>query len=259
MPETFVIKIKHGGLGDHLFHSHLPRIAKQSGGFKRVLISNLSEYRHWDYRRLVWEANPYIDGFTDEDAPFPGFSSVPDGTNLLDHIMILRGLDDGRRFHEPEIHFKPERIDSLAGATVYDPNYISDVGNLETEHVERYFARKKITPDFMLQPREKGAPVRRHGALIETKSLEHYCSVIASAKRFICLTSGGATLAAALGIPVVALWGPGQWIMFHHSPLHTYVNVNPVTFRQRCQARLNRYSQALKRRVEGVAKKCLNK
>lgn len=259
MSDTFIIKILHGGLGDHLFFSHLPGIAKKSGGVRQVLISNLSVYRHPDYRRLIWEANPYVDGFTDEDAPFPGFSSVPKGTNLLDYIMIFRGLDDGKRFHEPELHFKPERIDSLAGATVYDPNYVSDVGNLESEHIKRYFARKKIMPDFMLKPRGKGAPVERYGTLIETKSLEHYCSVIASARRFICLTSGGATLAAALGIPVMALWGPGQLTMFHHSHLHNYVNVNPITLRQRCQTKLNRYSQALHRRSIGFVNKLLNK
>jgi ADP-heptose:LPS heptosyltransferase len=130
---------------------------------------------------------------------------------------------------------------------------------LEAQHVERYFARKKIRPDFMLQPRGQGAPVQRFGALMQTKNLEHYCSVIASAKQFICLTSGGATLAAALGIPVMALWGPGQWTMFHHSPLHSYVNVNPVTLRQRCHARFRHYSQAFKSRSLGVVKKCLNK
>jgi len=259
MPDAFVIKIKHGGLGDHLFYSHLPRIAKQSAGFKRVLISNVSEYRHPDYKRLVWEANPFVDGFTDEDAPFPGFSSVPAGTNLLDHIMILRGLDDGKRFHEPELHFQPEKIPALAGAIIYDPNYVSDVGSLEPENVERYFSRKKIRPEFMLQPRGKGAPIRRYGALLQTQNLAHYCSVIASAKQFICLTSGGATLAAALGIPVMALWGPGQWTMFHHSRLHTYVNVNPVTLRQRFYGRLKHYSQALKNRSLGVVKKCCNR
>jgi hypothetical protein len=258
MPDAFVIRIKHGGLGDHLFYSHLPRIAKEHCGFKRVLISNLSEYRHQDYKRLVWEANPFVDGFTDEDAPFPGFSSVPEGTNLLDHIMILRGLDDGKRFHEPELHLKPERITHLTGATIYDPNFVSDVGDLRSFHVERFFARKRIVPDFMLKPRAKGVPVGKYGAILETNDLEHYCAVIASAKRFYCLTSGGATLAAALRVPVTALWGPGQWLMFHHSPLHTYVNVNPVTFRQKCRQRINRFAQALQRRSRNLAKRCLN-
>lgn len=246
---TFVIRVKFGGLGDHLFYSHLPRIAKQSGGFKRVLISDLSEYRHPDYRRLIWEVNPYVDGFTNEDAPYPLFDTVPAGTNLLDHIMLLRGLDDGKRFHEAELYFKPAKIDSLTGATIYDPNFVSNVGNISAKHVERYFARNKIVPDFMLPPRGKGLGVRRHGALIETKNLEHYCSVIISAKRFICLTSGGATLAAALGAPAIALWGSGQCLMFHHSRLHSYVNVNPVTLTQRCQARLNGYVQALRRKL----------
>lgn len=254
----FVIKVKFGGLGDHLFYSHLPRIAKQSGKFSRVLISDLSEYRNPDYRRLIWEANPYVDGFTREDAPYPLFDNVPAGTNLMDQIMILRGLDDGKRFHEPELYFKPGKIDSLAGATVYDPNFVSNVGNLEARHIERFFARNKITPDFMLQPRGKGFPVRRYGTIIETKNLEHYCSVIVSARRFICLTSGGATLAAALGAPVVALWGNGQCQMFHHSPIHTYVNVNPITLRQRIRARLKGYARTLLRRMTGELKNTFN-
>ena len=110
-------------------------------------------------------------------------------------------------------------------------------------------------PDFMLQPRSKSLPARHFGTIIETKNLEHYCSVIVSAKQFICLTSGGATLAAALGVPSMALWGNGQCTMFHHSPMHTYVNVNPITLRQRCQARLNGYTQGLRQRMTGELKK----
>lgn len=59
-----------------------------------------------------------------------------------------------------------ERDNSLSGATVYDPNYASYVGNLKSRHVERYFARTSIVPDFMLQPREKGAPVRQYGSFL---------------------------------------------------------------------------------------------
>ena len=249
MADTFLIKVKYGGLGDHLFYSHLPRIAKQSGGFGQVLISNLSVYRNPDYRRLIWETNPYVDGFTEEDAPYPEFGSVPEDMNLLDNIMIERGLEDGKRFHEPELYFKPERINSLAGAIVYDPNYVSNVGNLETQHVESYFDRKNLSPDFMLQPRGKGAPVLQYRALIETKSLEHYCSVIVSAKQFICLTSGGATLAAALGRPALCLYGDGQMKMFHHSRLHRYIDVNPPSISVRAKLGFLRLSHKARRQL----------
>ena len=34
--KTLILSIQKGGLGDHLFYSHLPRIAKQYGGFNQV-------------------------------------------------------------------------------------------------------------------------------------------------------------------------------------------------------------------------------
>lgn len=235
MNKTFIIKVNYGGLGDHLFYSHLPRIAKQSNMFNRVMISTQSEYRHPDYRRLIWEANPYVDGFVDEDAPYPEFGGVPAGMNLLDYIMIRRGLDDGKRFHEPELYYIPRKIQAMSAATIYDPNYVSNVGELDAAIVDRWFSRNHIIPDYMLCPRGKGISIRRYGSILETQSLEHYCSLIVSAKRFICLTSGGATLASALGAPATALWGDGQNPMFHHSKLHKYVHL--------------RYASRLDRRV----------
>src|SRR5271170_4999924 len=97
------IKINYGGLGDHLFLSPIPRIAKEQGKYEKVLVSNKSIFRHSDYKKLVWEMNPYVDGFTDEDG-----TDVEDvkmegeeNLNLLDKLMFGFGLDDGKRFHEP--------------------------------------------------------------------------------------------------------------------------------------------------------------
>src|SRR5438093_9007669 len=128
MARDFVIQIKYGGLGDHLFYTHLPRIAKQHGGYARVFISNFSEYRNPNYRRLVWESNPYVDGFSDENFLLPEFKRIPPDRNLLDQMMLLSGLDDGQRFHEPELYFKPPVVESLRNAIVFDPNFVSYVG-----------------------------------------------------------------------------------------------------------------------------------
>ena len=230
MPDEFIIKVLFGGLGDHLFLSHLPRIAKESGGFKRVYISNLSEYRNIEYKDFVWGSNPHVDGFTDQDAPYPLKMLVDRGNNVLDQVMLLRGLDDGLRYHEPELYIKPPIIESLRDKVVFDPNYISNVGQFESAHVEKFFAKEGITPDYMLALRPKGVSIEKYGAILTTESLMHYCSVIVSARKFICFSSGGATLAAALGVPAIVLWGPGQHGMFHHSRLHRYVNVNPQSF-----------------------------
>lgn len=253
---TFIIKAAYGGLGDHLFYSHLPRIAKQSGGFDRVLVSERSNFRHTDYRRLIWENNPFVDGFTVEEAPVLTLGTVGGGRNILDEVMLFRGLDDGVRFHEPELYFDPKPDPLLKGAIVYDPNFVSYVGAVSTEDVDRYFTANGIVPDVMLTVRGKAAPATRFGSIFETQSFEHYCSVIRSAGRFICLTSGGATLAAALGKPVTALWGSGQNRMFHHSRLHTFINVHP-SFADRNFPRANQIWQSSYMRIRASVRRQL--
>src|ERR1035437_5148138 len=127
--KNLILQIKYGGLGDHLFYSHIPRIAKETGKYDRVFVSNLSEFRHPDYKKLVWEKNPYLDGFTDESGVerLVVIEETTD-TNILDNVMLGLGLDDGKRFHDPELYFQPEYKKELVNKSVYDPNYISLVG-----------------------------------------------------------------------------------------------------------------------------------
>ncbi len=226
MPEPFIIKVRYGGLGDHLFWSHLPRIAKTVGGYERVYISNLSEYRHPDYRKLVWELNPFVDGFCDEDVPSADSLVVSPGMNLLDRIMIERGLNDGKCFHEPELFYEPNLKPELVSARVFDPNYISYVGKISRRKLIQFIdATGGI--DFQMRVRGKAFNDVRGVPTLDTVDIFDYCDVIASCKTFLCLTSGGATLAAALGKPCIAFYGYGQKSEFWHSRLHKYVNVSP--------------------------------
>jgi hypothetical protein len=212
-------------LGDHLFYSHLPKIAKEVAGFDRVCISSRSEFRSDAYRHLIWELNPYVDGFTDEDAPTPEFGTVPEGMNILDRIMLERGLDDGARFHEPEIHYRPALKPELATTFVYDPNYVSYVGEIDPRKVEQSLAEERENL-VQLRPRQPSFPLPLRCREMETQSLLDYCDIIHSCKGFICLASGGATLAAALGRPARVFHGRGQNSMFHHSKRHTYCDVS---------------------------------
>ena len=226
MARDFIIKSKYGGLGDLLFLSHLPRIAKEGGQFDAVYISTLSESRNPAYTDLIWKLNPYVDGFKPDDAPYPEFENVPPDMNVLDRMMLERGLDDGLRFHEPEVYYKPQRLEEFIGKAVYDPNFVSGVGNVSPDELKAYIA-SQCNLDYQLKPREHSFPIWCGAELLETKSLTHYCDIIFSCARFFCLTSGGATLAAALKRPVTAFYGRGQKAMFHHSNLHKYVEVTP--------------------------------
>src|SRR5947209_628197 len=121
--EELILHIDWGGLGDHLFWSHIPHAAKKAG-VKRVYVANSSLYRHDDYK-MIWTLNPYVDGFTDKPAsPRQGNFSVFPGENFLDRHMLMMGVDDGERFHEPEIYYKPKLRPEYENLSVYDPNYV---------------------------------------------------------------------------------------------------------------------------------------
>ena len=130
--KTLILQRKHGGLGDHLFYSYIPRIAKETEVCKNVFISNFSEFRHPDYKRFVWEKNPCTDGSMDEEGVEKDISleERPD-RNILDMIMLRLSLDDGQRFHEPELYFTPKYKKELENKSVYDTNYVSLVDHFE--------------------------------------------------------------------------------------------------------------------------------
>ena len=63
-----------GGLGDNLQLSTIPRRFFEKFGYKGVYISNKDrqKFRNEGIKKLVWEMNPYIAGFTNE----PGVNIV---------------------------------------------------------------------------------------------------------------------------------------------------------------------------------------
>lgn len=221
--KSFIIKAKYGGLGDNLFLSHLPRIAKEYGEYNRVLISKRSEFRHENYYKLVWELNPFVDGLTDEDAPFVEFIDIPPGMNLLDKVMLSRGLDDSKRYHEPELYYVPKLRPDLINKAVYDPNYLSYTGEIDNDKLIAFLNNENV--DLQMGRRDKTFGFRENVPSIEATSVYDYCDIIYSCKRFYGLISGGATLAAAMRKPSTVLYGNGLKDMFRHSKQHAYIKV----------------------------------
>lgn len=222
--KILVLEIQKGGLGDHLFYSHIPRIAKEIKLYDKVLISNHSLFRHPDYKKIVWELNPYIDGFTNEKGIFHSASEVGENENLLDKLMLLYGLDDGLRFHEPEIYYQPIINPKYQNIEVYDPNYISYTGDLASgKLIEKWFRKSSIPIAYQMKIFSHRNLKIACTQFIETSSLFEFCSLIVSCKRMYCLTTGTATLAAALKIPVTVFYGEGHIKMYRHTNLHDYV------------------------------------
>jgi len=244
-----VLEPCYPGLGDHLLFSHLPRIAKQTGIAKQVFVSKLSPCSDPEYLSLVWQSNPHVDGFID----VPGFRVLlphtnPDnarwwetalqqfgivtrialarrGCNLLDELMLACGLDDGERYHEPELHMRISRRPEYEGLVVFDPNYVTNPGRITLNSIVSFLKSERIYLDAQLAPRnhviELPRPIRR----IKTRSLTDFCSLIVSCKQLYCFTTGTAALAAALGKHCTVLYGQGVNPMYHHSRMHRYVRL----------------------------------
>jgi len=222
--KCLILEIKYGGLGDHLFYSHIPRIAR-GNGYKKVYISNASDFRSAAYKKLVWEMNPYVDGFCDERGYYPIFDKLDGETNLLDRIMFEQGLDDGERNHEPEVYYKPKIREELTDKNIFDPNYLSNAGKIDSEKIEKYLENNNIQIDYQMKLRDNSIPLKRFTKTLETNSIEEFCDVIASCGRMFCLTTGTATLAAGLGKKSTVFYGDGVGKMFHHSKLHRYIHL----------------------------------
>lgn len=222
--KELIIKVFYNGLGDHLLHSHLPRLAKQKWGYNRVFISNHSNYSNPSIKRIVWEMNPFVDGFSDGDHDYPTFGSVPPGANILDAVSMFYELDDGERFREPEVYYKSKTMQSIRECVVFEPNHNNAYGIPTPEQTEAYFAKQGIIITHQMKPLHgKSSPGCRPE--LTAHSLEDFCDVIHSCRAFYCYTSGAATLAAALGKPVTVLFVEGINPMFHHSKLHSYVKL----------------------------------
>ena len=247
--KQIVLQVGHGGLGDNLFLSHIPQIAKETSDVRRVFISTHSVFRDEAYKSLIWISNPYVDGFVDE----PGMevvgphtqdvkarsldqyllktglnnriSYIEPGCNLLDQYMLAMGFDDGLRFHEPKIYQRIPRRDEYENAIVYDPNYITNAGAVTAEAIREFFRREELRPDFQMQRYANVIELPEITNRISVTTLEDFCSLIVSCKALYCLTTGTATLAAALGKHCTVLYGDGVNKIYHHSPMHRYVHL----------------------------------
>jgi len=235
MFNELIIEIPYGGLGDHLFHSHLPRIAKETGKYKKVYISNKSLFRHPDNKKLVWECNPYIDGFTDLSGIACDLKTINNlhfnyndkKINLLDVIMIHYEMEDYQRWHEPEIYYKPLYREEY-NKVIFDPNYLSWVGEITKKEMMSFIKKRGFVFEAIMKIRTEKALFipTPNDVFIETNSLFDFCDLIYSAKKLYCLTSGTATIAAGLNKKATVFYGNNQSLFYQHSKLHDYIKVN---------------------------------
>jgi hypothetical protein len=208
----YVFQVEYGGLGDHLFYSPLPRLLKEYGMADRVYLSSQSTFRGPETYKVVWQANPYLDGISDDPpvhSPQPK-SRVNKAVNIA---MASHGIDLPDEI-SPELYLPKICSKAYANKHFIDLNYTSYVGAFTLFDAMEILDQH---PDYLLVNPSKHLLRFCKNDWIRTKSLEDYASLINSSLSFTALASGGATLALALGRPSTVYYGFGQNQIFHHS------------------------------------------
>jgi len=219
-----ILNIQFGGLGDNLFLSPIPRLFKEKYPNGKVYLSSHSKFRSSQIKEIVWDMNPYVDGISSKSGIIPQYGLGPLKLNILSQLAHSLNVETDINL-EPEIYYKPELIEAFSDKTLIDLNYTSFVGSFSKTRILNLLKNEpKIT---LINPPKWSSGL---GVSITTESLKHYIDLIYSCQKFICFTSGGATLAASIKKPSICLFGYGQNNIFHHSSIHQYMNVKKEDF-----------------------------
>lgn len=226
--KRLIIEIEHGGLGDNLFFSHIPRIAKIFGGYDEVLYSTFSKMRNKEHLIYCWLSNPYLDGFTDAPGQLVRKNIEDYSTgNILDKIMYAFKLNDGLTNHKPEIYFKIKKNRDLKNSIIFDPNWITDLYDIHIieNKVKEYFDVNNIKVDYILPPKNVSFKSLNFSAIYLDRNFSEYCRAIKSCKEFYCFASGSAVLAEALGKKATVFYSDKVNNVFLFSKSHNYVKI----------------------------------
>lgn len=227
-----VFRVEYGGLGDHLFFSALPRLLKERRLADEVLISDASPYRDPAIFDLVWRHNPFLDGVSaDPPTPLPVVSASGE-TKIVNIIFARFGLHSPEEF-PVEIH---ERIplNPAFDDHFIDLNYVSFVGAFTP--LDKIAVYRRHPDHVLVNPDRLSRLVFPRRRMVFTASLHEYASLIASARSFVTLASGGATLAAALHKPSIVYHGHGQSTVFHHG-MHRTIRIGGTHLLRRAISR----------------------
>jgi hypothetical protein len=220
--KEIILNIEYGGLGDNLFYSPIPYLIKKKSPHTKVYIYNSPNIRSKDISNLIWKNNPYIDGFTQKKGkPINVKLDNNSNKNIISQIAD-NYLDVEDPNLEPVIYFNLEYLEELSDKTLVDLNYVSFIGAVSRNKIEKYLSKFENLL-FINKPKW----INDKGDNYSPNNLLSYANAINSCRNFICFTSGGATLAAAIKKKANCIYGFGQNKIFHHSKIHDYIELSP--------------------------------
>jgi hypothetical protein len=195
---THIIRPWFFQLGDQLQWSWAPQRLSELG--HDVWLSHECKCSQWVYD-LVWGLNPYLKGISKDKANFgelPGFEYKNVCDNFLKNWQIITGIDPQDDY--PIIYYQPKLISELQDTILIDMNCSSRKDDYSFDVLNDYLSVYRDNPRaFSIKFKSFDQGDTLYGfPTTECNSIYHYCDMIHSCKKFVCLNSGGNSLASSL-------------------------------------------------------------
>jgi hypothetical protein len=184
------------GLGDSLQFSTLPRKFTEAGF--DVYLSNEIKFSNDGIKKLVWDLNPYIKGISNE---------LPNAGDLDGVIYQNYGfgfIGNWEKIHEleptskiPDIYYYPQLNHDLADSTIIDISSKS-LSKIYCVDILLEFIRKWYKNPIFVVGKNFNGIIGVNDKVIHINDIFQYCDIIYSCKKYVCLNSGGNSLAAGL-------------------------------------------------------------
>ena len=200
-----------GGLGDNLCFSTLPEMYARTG-FKVLIGRPMVEpnIRNLEVQQLVWEANPFVSGYTEEMGKTFSHREMHhwiwaqnETRTLVEAMEALHGFTPVHKY--PKIYYEPNKRPDAKNEIFADPTSISQ--NITPEAFDE-FARHicnargyELSEIVVLSSKysgKKGATALAGNRRYVVRDIFEYADLIFSCRLFITSESGGAILASAI-------------------------------------------------------------
>jgi hypothetical protein len=206
-----------GGLGDNLLYSTLPKRYHERGDTVKVysgksaLNPDEPAWRNEGTREMVWDANPYVSGYT-SDPPTIGLQMFAGDRSFVWHAKRMSPIAAVERSHGfvpandvPAVYGVNRCVAKWQGRILCDPRSSSQA--FPDCLIERFVGWIAHFFDFDVSNVEVlespnsgqyGASALSKCARVLVKNIREYAEAVAGCRIFLSTESGGASLAAAV-------------------------------------------------------------
>ena len=174
-----IIQQPWGGLGDNLQFSTIPEMGHKLG--IPVYVSTRNAYRNQDIKKLVWDSNPFVSGFVDQDGNIPTIN-LYSNNHIINWEKTLFNISENYR---PKIYYTPKYIDEVKDKTLIDPGAVSLPINFDSIISDNADA-------ILLNCKKKYTNKN-----INTKNIFEWIDLMTSCQKVICQYSGSSVAMSA--------------------------------------------------------------